>query len=92
MIPIKSLSLRMDAYEKLRRARTSPDESLSDVVMRAQWDHQEVTEGNLFALAQERGFLHDSDRPELINVMKSQEKIPEEVVEALMMAVGRLGT
>jgi predicted CopG family antitoxin len=92
MIPIKSVSLRVDAYEKLRRARTRPDESLSDVVMRARWDHQAVTEGNLFAQARERGFLHDADRPELINVMKSKEKVPEEVVEALIMAVGRLGT
>ena len=95
MVRIKSVSLRVDAYEKLRRARTRPDESLSDVVMRARWEDQTVTERKLFALARERGFLRDIDRRDLIHVMKSEEpeeKVPEEVVEALIMAVGRLGT
>ena len=95
MTPHKTVSLRVDAYEKLRRAKTRPDETLSDVVMRARWDNQTLTEDKLFALASKRGFLHDSDRPDRIPVMKPEEpeeKVPEEVVEALIMAVGRLGT
>ena len=31
----KTISLKMEAYEKLRNARRSPDESFSDVVLRA---------------------------------------------------------
>ena len=60
--------------------------------MRARWDDQTVTESRLFALARERGFLRDTDQPDRLHVMKPEEKVPEEVVEALIMAVGRLGT
>ena len=34
----KTISLEMDAYEKLRRARREPRESFSNVVRRAHWD------------------------------------------------------
>ena len=33
----KTISLRPEAYERLRRARRSPDEPFSDVVLRAVW-------------------------------------------------------
>ena len=33
----KTISLKLEAYERLRRARRTPDESFSDVVMRAEW-------------------------------------------------------
>lgn len=32
----KTISLKLEAYEKLRAARRSPDESFSEVVMRAE--------------------------------------------------------
>ena len=34
---IKTISLELDAYEKLRRARLTPKESFSNVVRRARW-------------------------------------------------------
>jgi hypothetical protein len=34
----KTISLEIDAYEKLRRAKRSPRESFSSVVRRARWD------------------------------------------------------
>ncbi|MEM7144189.1 MAG: antitoxin VapB family protein [Verrucomicrobiota bacterium] len=34
----KTISLELDAYERLRRAKRSPRESFSEVVRRAQWD------------------------------------------------------
>jgi len=34
---IKTISLELDAYEKLRRARREPRESFSNVVRRARW-------------------------------------------------------
>ena len=34
----KTISLELDAYERLRRARRSPRESFSSVVRRARWD------------------------------------------------------
>jgi hypothetical protein len=34
----KTITLELDAYEKLRRAKLSERESFSDVVRRARWD------------------------------------------------------
>jgi hypothetical protein len=42
----KTVSLELDAYEKLRRARREPRESFSSVVRRARWD-ETTTAGQL---------------------------------------------
>ena len=68
----KTISLRVEAYERLRRARTRPSESFSDVVMRARWDDQTVTGAELMVLLQERGPLYDSDELDVIDQLKSQ--------------------
>ena len=39
----KTISLEIDAYEKLRRAKRSRRESFSSVVRRAHWDHEPAT-------------------------------------------------
>ncbi len=72
----KTISLRVEAYERLRRARVRPNESLSDVVMRARWEDQTVTGGELLALVRERGPLHDSDDLDAIDELKSGGKAP----------------
>ena len=46
----KTISLKLEAWERLRRARRSPDESFSEVVMRAQWPEVGITAGELHAL------------------------------------------
>ena len=70
----KTISLRVEAYEKLRRARTHSRESFSEVVMRARWDEQTVTGGELLALVRERGALYESAELEVIDEMKSRGK------------------
>jgi hypothetical protein len=39
----KTISLELDAYEKLRRARRDPRESFSSVVRRACWEEAPLT-------------------------------------------------
>ena len=39
----KTISLKLEAYERLRQARRSRDESFSDVVMRAEWPELGIT-------------------------------------------------
>jgi hypothetical protein len=39
----KKISLRLEAYERLRRARRNPGESLSEVILRARWPGQTLT-------------------------------------------------
>lgn len=39
----KTISLEVDAYEKLRRAKRTPTESFSSVVRRARWEETALT-------------------------------------------------
>jgi hypothetical protein len=39
----KTISLEVDAYEKLRRAKRTPSESFSSVVRRARWEETTPT-------------------------------------------------
>lgn len=51
----KTISLRLEAYDRLRRARRDPGESFSDVVMRAEWPDVGLTGSELLALYERRG-------------------------------------
>jgi hypothetical protein len=51
----KRISLRIEAYERLRRARRDPRESFSDVVLRARWPDAGITAGELLALYESEG-------------------------------------
>lgn len=46
----KTISLKNEAYERLRAARRYPTESFSEVVLRATWPEDTVTAGGLLAL------------------------------------------
>lgn len=47
----KTISIDLEAYEKLRRARLAPDESFSRVIKRARWrDDRKTAAGLLRAL------------------------------------------
>lgn len=43
----KTISLRIEAYEKLAGARRFPGESFSQVVLRGQWNQDTITGGEL---------------------------------------------
>jgi len=45
----KTISLEIDAYEKLRQARRNDRESFSSVVRRARWDDAPPTAGEILA-------------------------------------------
>ena len=51
---IKTISLEVDAYEILCRARLHPRESFSRVVRRASWQAQQYTGATLLAFSRER--------------------------------------
>jgi len=46
-MPTKTISIDLEAYERLRRARRSPDESFSRVIKRAVWEPTPSTAGRL---------------------------------------------
>lgn len=51
----KTISLREEAYERLRAARRHPAESFSDVVMRATWPGASYSAGEYLRRVRERG-------------------------------------
>ncbi len=48
----KTISVDLDAYERLRRARIRPEESFSQVIKRARWDAPPTTGAALLAALQ----------------------------------------
>ena len=50
----KTISLELDAYEKLRRARQTPSESFSSVVRRAVFPGTPCTAGEVLEIAKRR--------------------------------------
>jgi hypothetical protein len=57
----KTISLKVEAWERLRRARRHPGESFSEVVLRARWDDAPLTAGALLAHVRERGPLYTEE-------------------------------
>ena len=52
---VKTISLKLEAYERLRAAKRYPNESFSEVVLRARWPEDTITARELLALARARG-------------------------------------
>ena len=51
----KTISLKLEAYECLRRARRYPGESFSEVILRAVWPGQTLSGAELLELLRKRG-------------------------------------
>ena len=74
----KTISLRLEAYERLKQARKSPRESFSDVVMRAEWPQAGVTAGELLALYERRGAYLSEESLDRIDEAKAADRPPED--------------
>ena len=71
----RNISLRLEAYERLRRAR-KPGESFSDVVMRARWNDQAITAGELLSRRRSAGPRLPDDVLDRIEALKSADLPP----------------
>lgn len=72
----KTISLELDAYEKLRRARRTPSESFSSVVRRAEFPGAPKTGAELAAIMEKRmkenrHFFSESDLDRLDEAQKN---------------------
>jgi hypothetical protein len=74
----KTISLRIAAYERLKRARRHPRESFSDVVLRAQWPDLGITAGELLEWYAERGPVLSERALDLIEEAKTADAPPED--------------
>lgn len=48
-MPTKTISVTLDAYDKLSRARRYPSESFTQVIMRATWTEDTITADELLS-------------------------------------------
>ena len=67
----KTISLKLDAYEKLRAARRQPSESFSQVILRARWPEETVTAGELLRRCRERGAFFSTEDLDRIDDLKA---------------------
>ena len=74
----KTISLKDEAYNRLKAARRYPDESFSEVVLRARWPEDTVTARELRALARSRGARLSGAELDRIEAAKQFDAAPED--------------
>jgi hypothetical protein len=74
----KTISIRVEAWERLRRARRSPDESFSEVILRAQWPERGLTAGELRAVYERSGPHLDPDMLDRIDSATHDDEAPQD--------------
>lgn len=74
----KTISVRLDAYERLRNARRNPKESFSDVIMRAVWEAAPITGRELLALLETEEPLLSEEALDRIDELEASGEPPED--------------
>jgi hypothetical protein len=74
----KTISVRIEAYERLRRAKRDSSESFSDVIMRARWDTEPMSAAAYLGLVRERGPLYTTDELAGIEAAKASDRPPRD--------------
>ena len=74
----KTISLRLEAYEKLRRARRYRGESFSEVVLRACWPEETITGAELLARYREHGPFFTEEQLARVEELKRNDRPPED--------------
>ena len=74
----KTISLRIEAYERLRSARRYPDESFSQVILRASWPEETVCGADLLRWMRETGPHLTDEELDRIESMKREDRPPQD--------------
>jgi len=72
----KTISLKDEAYNRLRAARRYPDESFSEVVLRATWPEDTITGRGLLALLASGRFHLPADDVDRLEELKQRDEPP----------------
>jgi hypothetical protein len=73
---VKTISLKDEAYHRLKAARRYPDESFSEVVLRATWPEDTITARGLIAMFASRGAHFRPDELDRIEAAKLRDQPP----------------
>ena len=74
----KTISLKLEAYERLRRARLRADESFSEVVLRAMWPGMGTTASELREVYRRHGAHFTDEELDGIADAKRADSPPED--------------
>jgi len=74
----KTISLKDEAYIRLKTARRYPDESFSAVVLRATWPEDTITAKAFLALLNSRRTLLRADELDRIEALKKSDRPAED--------------
>jgi predicted CopG family antitoxin len=74
----KTISLKLEAYERLVRARLHPGESFSAVVMRAEWPQRPTTAEEYLDRVRERGSVYEPVDLSDIEELKAADRPPDD--------------
>ncbi len=72
----KTITLEIDAYERLKRAKRTPRESFSEVVRRLPMPASAITAAQLLKLARERGPLMTEEDARAIDELNLADQPP----------------
>ena len=75
---VKTITLKLEAYERLRSARRYPTESFSAVVLRASWPEDTVIARELLALRRGRRGVLSNAGLDRIEELKRSDAPPED--------------
>ncbi len=73
----KTVSLKKEAYDRLRAARRYPTESFSEVVLRATWPEDTVT-GRILLERHRQGPHFSAEEIDRVEALKKRERAPED--------------
>lgn len=77
-MPTRTISLKDEAYNRLRAARRYPAESFSEVVLRATWPEDTITAAALLASLRSRREHLEPDELDRLEAMRAADGPPED--------------
>jgi predicted CopG family antitoxin len=75
---VKTVSLKMEAYERLRAARRYPGESFSEVILRARWPEDTLTGRELLRRYETHGASFTDKQLEAVEAAVAADRPPED--------------
>jgi hypothetical protein len=75
---IKTVSLKTEAYERLKAARRYPGESFSEVILRARWPEDTITGEELLGRYRDRGAWFTETELSAIEAAKAADRPAED--------------